>query len=145
MGWGALIRQYGGLEIYRSVSVFASLPRCKQLVDRLIHTDVSEQEVFHHWKTAQHFSPTSGFLHSSFYSYFFLSWLSICASDFFFLLSTFHILTSPRFNPDRFPFCFAVFDWITWRSFSRCNLDRCGYSLASSLSLFVGSGSGRQT
>lgn len=43
---GALIGQYGGLEIYRSMSVFASLPRCKQLVDRLIHADVSERESF---------------------------------------------------------------------------------------------------
>lgn len=46
MGQGALIRQYEGLEIYSSLSVFASLLHCKQLGNDMIDVGVSEQEIF---------------------------------------------------------------------------------------------------
>lgn len=48
MGQGALIRQYEGLEIYSSLSVFASLPHCKHLGDEMMDDGVSEQEIFPH-------------------------------------------------------------------------------------------------
>lgn len=48
MGQDALIGQYEGLEIYSSLSVFASLLLCKQLGDDMMDVGVSEQEISPH-------------------------------------------------------------------------------------------------